>query len=306
VDPALIRAVERAADSRVRRRLADHDGLVREVQVRVWRQVSSRSFLPPPLPLVALRVFGMACKGKANTAFLAELIDSDVELAETVHWAALGTRRRGDDAATLQHAVASLGALRTGYMVLGCAMRGVIYQGDPQHALDELWNGAVGTAVAASMINQIRGRSADKAFLLGLVHDVGRAALLPLVERELLELERPDAMEQVAPRVVHLLHARVGADIVRGWGLPATLVSAVAYHHERTPPDKLFNAVAVLRLANLVHQRLVSGPDQLDDDSVLLSHSLVRKLGIDRDTFAAMLALHPGALQATREIRGFD
>ncbi len=302
-ESALLARIERGDVGRGHR--LDDDRVVRELQVQAWRHLSSGRFQPTQLPPLALRIYASSARAKPNLGFMAELIDSEPDLAFTVRGSSGGYAEPREANSTLA-ALRSMGALRAGTMVLAWGLRGSLYTGEPQHALDQLWRGAVGCAVSASLINNARGRSSDKAFLLGLIHDVGRAALLPLVDKLLVKAGQGGALDNMAPEVLHPLHARVGADLLRGWKLPSSMVAAVAYHHHREAPARVGNAVGVLRLAALVHQRYERSPGSLGQDSSLMGHSLVRQLGLDRDRFAPLLALHPGAIRAVMAIPGLD
>ncbi len=306
IDPRQLAAVERSVSGPRKRRLQDHDELVRELQARIWGAVASRRWEPPPLDALAVRIFTLAGAARPSTNHLCELLEGQPELGEALRVAAFGPSEGGRRRGGVGDAVQLLGLERARNLVLACALRQALYVGTPRYVLDELWHGAMGTAVAASMICQIRGRKAEKAFMLGLVHDVGRAALVPLCDRLLDKLGHAGALESAGPAVVHLLHARVGALILRRWGLPAEIIAATAYHHEREPPARQRNAVAVLRLASLVHQRITVGGESLQGGGDLLDHELVRTLGLDRERLAPVRALQPGGRASLEAIPGLD
>jgi HD-like signal output (HDOD) protein len=87
------------------------------------------------------------------------------------------------------------------------------------------------------------------AFIAGCVHDLGRAALGLGEERP----ESPPTDGEVAQFGVD--HPRVGAAVLRGWGLSGPVVRAVAAHHDapRKGDDLVTRAV---RLAVLVDRRV--------------------------------------------------
>jgi len=78
---------------------------------------------------------------------------------------------------------------------------------------------------------------ADEAFTTGLVHDVGKIVIALGLPGEFSRVVRES---EASGRGVHLLekeafgvsHAEVGAYLLGVWGLPFTIVEAVAYHHQ--------------------------------------------------------------------------
>jgi HD-like signal output (HDOD) protein len=308
VDPAKLAVIERSRESARRRRLDDHDDLLREVASRCWSALSARRVTMPELEPTPARLIRLLASPRLDLGFAAEVLSADQVLSETLRWVALGHQERsghrGDGG--LLEVLEVLGPRRASNLVLAHSLRAKIYTGRPQHVLDELWYGALGCAVASSMITQARGKRPEKAFLLGLVHDAGRPVVVSLVGSVLEHLGRSDSMDMVGPPVVHLLHARVGALLARSWGLEACFIAGTAYHHDPSPPPKARNAARVLRFASLIHQRMLAGDPPLEIDSGVLSHSLMKELGLERASLAPLLALHQGALRALASIPGLD
>jgi HD-like signal output (HDOD) protein/CheY-like chemotaxis protein len=101
----------------------------------------------------------------------------------------------------------------------------------------------------------------DTALVAGMLHDVGKLILawkLPERFRKLLA----DAAEEHCPlykveeRECGFSHAEVGAYLLGLWGLPYTVVEAVALHHgPNRVPHQSFDAVSAVYVANrLAHE----------------------------------------------------
>ncbi|PWT99582.1 MAG: hypothetical protein C5B51_26870 [Terriglobia bacterium] len=93
----------------------------------------------------------------------------------------------------------------------------------------------------------------DEAFLLGLVHDVGRIAIALLPRSAGITFARlaergcpPCYIEQL---LLGRDHAEIGAEILRSWQFPDVLAEAVRYHHR--PADCNSPLAAALYLAEL-------------------------------------------------------
>ncbi len=133
--------------------------------------------------------------------------------------------------------------------------------------LDEWNNHAVRVATSAREIALAicpQDRSlADEAFLAGLLHDVGQvvlAGVAPVDWKALEETAAKDALplNDVERRAGRVSHAVVGAYLLSLWGLPSSVVEAVAFHHS---PERLagtmFDAAVAVHVADALAARTV-------------------------------------------------
>jgi HD-like signal output (HDOD) protein len=99
---------------------------------------------------------------------------------------------------------------------------------------------------------------ADEAFLAGLLHDVGQVVLAGVTPDAWRTIESAtlvnglslDATESASGRISHAL---VGAYLLSLWGLPTSIVEAVAFHH--TPqllPGLQFDATCAVHIADAI------------------------------------------------------
>lgn len=105
--------------------------------------------------------------------------------------------------------------------------------------IDRLWAHSMGVGERARRIALLQTHQpeiADEAFTAGLMHDIGILVLasnLPGVYGEVWAKasaqHRP--LWEVEQEVLGASHAGVGAYLLARWGLPITLVEAVAHHH---------------------------------------------------------------------------
>ncbi|MES3032965.1 MAG: response regulator [Gemmatimonadota bacterium] len=106
----------------------------------------------------------------------------------------------------------------------------------------------------------------DEAFLAGLLHDVGQVVLAGVVPRIWQQLERQAITEQVPLQEIEARHGRVshalvGAYLLGLWGLPSSVVEAVAFHHtpgRLTPPQ--FDAAIAVHVADALIARTPGRP----------------------------------------------
>lgn len=103
----------------------------------------------------------------------------------------------------------------------------------PGLSVDALQEHSLMTARLAKrlVVNQ---RVADDAFTAGLLHDIGQIALsvsMPETYAEILRASRDLPLHEAEHARLGVSHAEVGAYLLGVWGLPFSVVEAVAYHH---------------------------------------------------------------------------
>ena len=141
-------------------------------------------------------------------------------------------------------------------------------------------------AKAIALSEGVDRRAADNAFLAGLLHDCGQlllAANFPAEFRQAVELARSESqpMHIVERRVFGIDHAEVGSHLLALWGLPSSVVAAVALHHspaaftdlELTPLVIVHFADAIENEAGTVFgEGRVAPEEALLEDSPLSGH----------------------------------
>ncbi|MFA9215679.1 MAG: HDOD domain-containing protein, partial [Sphingomonadaceae bacterium] len=117
------------------------------------------------------------------------------------------------------------------------------------------WKGSLTTAVIARDIaKQMDYPHVEEAYLAGLLHNVGRLALLATAPKEYAFnfMARDDedlcAVEQ---RTLQITHSEAGAWLIERWHLDSFLADSVLYHHE--PVARLESAHPLIRIVRLAH-----------------------------------------------------
>ncbi len=126
----------------------------------------------------------------------------------------------------------------------------------------EVWKHSLMIGLFAKTISRAENQSqvqVDDALMAGLLHDAGKLVLAANFPREysditaLMEKEGLTANEAEGRVLNGTTHAEIGAYLMGLWGLPRSIVEAIAFHH-RPHPDivRSFNAVVAVYAANLL------------------------------------------------------
>jgi HD-like signal output (HDOD) protein len=137
---------------------------------------------------------------------------------------------------------------------------------------DAVWRHSAGVAAVARKIALLKtGDEAlgDEAFTAGLLHDIGKVVLTSLqgdlykqVIRQAAETKTP--IHMIERIKMQTTHAETGAYLLSLWGIPFSILEAVAWHHyPRECKDKKFSALTAVHVANVAeHQRQQTDTDK--------------------------------------------
>ena len=118
-----------------------------------------------------------------------------------------------------------------------------------------LWIHSVGTAKASQLIAQeIRTEAPDKAYTVGLLHDIGKILLvLSFPERysNIIRIaDRKHCRILLAERkVLNIDHTMIGKILCDVWSLPDDISAAILYHHD--PMEITKGSQKLARIVNL-------------------------------------------------------
>lgn len=130
--------------------------------------------------------------------------------------------------------------------------------------IESLQRHSVRTAVFARAIGQLQEldpKVVDEAFIAGMLHDAGKLILateVPERYEEALQYVREEgaSVSAAETRVLDATHAQVGAYLFGLWGLPHSIVEAVAYHaNPRDCPRAELGTLTLVHVASgLAHE----------------------------------------------------
>lgn len=228
------------------------DALVEEVgsylRSVTREQIDVAAATLPVFPAVAHEA--LAVIGSADAGFddLEEVVSADPALAGNVIRAANSALMPSRRATGIREALVRIGMEEARRVVCAASLRSV-FRTNHSHAV---WNHSLEVAEAAARIASISGKAdVEHAFLAGLVHDIGKLALLGLpssVRQPHERLASQGCPEVIIDRVIFgESHDRIGGRILREWRFDDGIAEAVEVHHN---PERTASALCgVLYLA---------------------------------------------------------
>jgi HD-like signal output (HDOD) protein len=227
------------------------EGADEDLLFSIERRIERGRFQLPQLPSTSVAAIELTNHPSADIVELSQMISADPllcsELLKTANSAYYAAEVPAE---TLHDAIMRIGmrALRT--MIFSVSMRGVILRG---HGLneyaEEVWRQALSLAgIARATAKELRTEP-DKAFMLGLLQDIGKIALLTMLREEVND--RATVTPALVGRMFHRFHERAGAAMANAWRLPAEVGSVAGCHHDYKANQDFPQTAA---MANLWHQ----------------------------------------------------
>jgi putative nucleotidyltransferase with HDIG domain len=195
----------------------------------------------------------------SSAASVAAIIEQDVAMtARLLQLANSAFFGSGRHVRNVRDAVALLGLLPIRSVMLSLQVfRTVGERGAANPALEAIQNHSLRVAqLAGSMVRDPEERK--NAFSAGVLHDIGHLAVAVGMPERFAELRQQAAasrrpLHQLETELLGCNHAELGAQMLSVWGLPVSIVEAVAYHHEPAlSKDQRFSVTAAVHVASVL------------------------------------------------------
>lgn len=156
-------------------------------------------------------------------------------------------------------------------------------------SIPQLWDHALRTAALAQLIlrrERVDAAMAEDAYTAALLHDVGKLMLannLPESFQRALNLAAQNEMSlhDAEQEVFSATHADVGAYVLGLWGLPATIVEAVAFHHlPGRSQSAALSPLTAVHVANVLEQEC--SPTKNESRPATLDADYLARVGADQ------------------------
>jgi putative nucleotidyltransferase with HDIG domain len=260
-------------------RLAGFRNIVSNQKVR--EVIGGIGSLPGP-PETYVRLEEVLNSAYSSLNDVAKVVETDLrvtaKLLQIVNSAQFGVARQ---IVSPTEAVQLVGVEVVRGLVLGLQAFSV-YKTNKKDYPADLWDHSLRIALAARRIAQAQGLSheqCEKAFLGGLLHDIGKIVLIANVPEEYTEIRsfaskcRISLAEAEHARYA-ATHAQIGAYLLALWGIQEDVVQIVEYHHSLAdfPVAADFGPLAAVHAAHVLESKA--------ELSYPLNHELLSQRGL--------------------------
>ncbi len=260
------------------------------------------------MPQILIKLIEHLQADDAGMPELAALIAKDAAMTSKILTVANSSAyHRNNRAVGLEQSLVSLGTDMIKTLVISESVFQT-FNSFPHSSSTDLrgfWKSSLTTAViACDVAKQMEYPHVEEAYLAGLLHNVGRLALLATAPKEYAFnfMARDDedlcAVEQ---RTLQITHSEAGAWLVERWHLDSFLADSVLYHHE--PLARLESAHPLIRIVRLAHL-LCSHRD--DDDLGPAIADASRLCGLDGTLLEQIVASAARQVEKSAAYLGID
>ncbi len=246
----------------------------------------------PMLPTVVADIFQICEAPNSGARDIATILHRDPALAGHVLRVANSPLYRPRMPITsLQQATSRLGMAQITEIVYSVTLQNQAFQvAGYEHVVRTMWGHAVGTAWYTKAIARLQGYDADKAFLWGLLHDVGKPVILLALAQLPTELSKLLDNETVSA-AMDLFHTQAGALLADRWGLPAMVKECIEHHHDPLAAVTCHEAALVTCVADTIAKAVLTGEPLEEVGSQLSQHPAVQHLGLSGAALEDLLAM---------------
>lgn len=236
----------------------------------------------PSIPSLYFRIMETLSSPDASLMQIGEIISKDpgmtAKILQLVNSAFFGIARRISNPV---EAIQMLGVGTVRSLVLSLHVFSCF---DHAHfknfSIEKVWTHSLTTGRIAQKIAKMEKADRamlDETYVSGMLHDIGKAMLAsslaePYQQAVTIAQERKLQMIEAEREVFGVSHAEVGAYLLGLWGLPITIVEAVALHHSpNRSAIKVFSPLTAVHAANVLEKQLNKNssnvkPPQMDMD----------------------------------------
>ncbi len=238
----------------------------------------------PPFPIVANKLIELSSQPDVRTDLVERLVIQDAVIAAKVISAAnspyYGISQKVE---TVDHAIRVVG-LREVSQVAIAAAAAAIFDTQERVAFEAMtsqqkaaWGHSLATARGASWLAMWLGADVQRAYVSGLLHDIGKPVALRGIGFCLINgrLKVPPT-PALALAAIEAAHTDVGSMLADSWSLGDEMAAIIEGHHGDEPDTQL---ARIVRLASAVDE-LRTNPAQRDDLLENVSRT-AKALGLD-------------------------
>lgn len=249
--------------------------------------ISDRNIDVPMLPDVASRVLALSNDPDSDAAQLAKLIQGDQALAgHVMRIANSAAYTPNASMVSLQQAIARLGMGLISDIAIAASLNAKLFKAPGFEArLANIWGHALYAGLWGKEVARISKRNVEAAFLCGLLHSIGRPAILQAAS-EFRTKQNLVVTDEEILRLEEHFHIAVGKVIVKKWEMPIIVQESVRYYQNYEKAQSNTDQAMVTNAAVKLARHSVD-PDHLDIDEVL-ADQVFADLNLYEDDIASL------------------
>ncbi|MFP5394080.1 MAG: HDOD domain-containing protein [Gammaproteobacteria bacterium] len=224
----------------------------------------------PAMPQILIRLIEHLQADDLGMAELAALVAQDAAMAGKILRVASSSAYTRNHVrlaghAGLEQALVTLGTDTIKTLVISESVFQTFNSFPHSGSLDlrRFWKQSLSAAVIArELARRMQYAQVEEAYLAGLLHNVGRLALLAAAPREYafnFSVADDEDLCAVEQRTLQITHAEAGAWLIERWQFDSFLSDAVLYHHEAS--SRLEAAHPLIRIVRVAHLLSAHGVD---------------------------------------------
>lgn len=225
------------------------------------------------LPAIVTMVNELLTSPSASAADIAELINQDptltLRLLKIVNSPFYNFPSKIE---TVSMAITVLGTRQLRDLVIATAVVDR-FKSDKHKSFDieTFWCHSIATGLAARTIALDRKiHNAERIFITGLLHDIGKMLIALLLPVQNAELNKQDSRQtyNVERSMFGFTHDELGECLLNSWHFPDTISTPIRHHHDLQSADEFKTDTAVVHIGNVIANN-IQAPISPDDDTLL-------------------------------------
>lgn len=251
-------------------------------------------YRPPPLPAVAIELMDLSRREEVDVEDVVRVLERDEMLAgEVLRLVSSPIYAGRGPVRSLRDAVIRLGVRTVRNAVFEGALRRTVFNlPDYAETIERIGRHSTLTAYFTRIVCRQARIAEEQAFLAGLLHDIGFAALLFALAAKKTS-ERP-ALAEIW-HDLDSIHEEASKIVTKLWGMPHDLSLLVGHHHHLHTGTTSHNA-AVINIAEQLTERFsanIVGPA----DAQGMPMPADRVTSVELDDSRSVLSLDDAAMQ---------
>jgi len=203
----------------------------------------------PPFPAIVLQLLDLLRNEESSLDTLVHMARNDPVISGKILASANHIRRlRVQPDLSDSFAAASLiGVNRIRSIVVTAGMNRFLAEGEGSSFF---YGHSLAVAIAAQELAALCDVSPEKAYIAGILHDIGQLCFHIIDERAFEEAYRQASLDnrllERETEIFGLDHCRIGAELAEYWNLPEEMLSSILTHHEEDVVTSKLQAVVCL------------------------------------------------------------